>query len=311
MDQAPLSDDSTAITMPDKPQNQRAAIGLTRLLHSASVELSPGDGQGIQLLPEYFHPGTLVHITFLPKENSSRIVETAVALARGGFLPVPHVAARSLTSRAELENMILRAVGEAGVDRVLLIGGDTDHPRGPFKSSMDVLQTGILQKCGIKSVAFAGHPEGHPAVDAEIMARALGEKVQFALAEGLSTWIINQLCFEAEPVVRWIDDLRAGGITAPVRLGIAGPTNALAMLRFALRCGVGNSVRTLRKRADTVSHLLRDVDPGELLREICLSLPDAGLNGVEGVHFFVFGSLRKMGQWLQVVTHDLNRPEGV
>jgi methylenetetrahydrofolate reductase (NADPH) len=65
-------------------------------------------------------------------------------------------------------------------------------------------------------------------------------------------------------------------------------------LKFALRCGVGNSVRTLRKRAGTMGRLFTDAGPDDLVRE----LADAVDSNVQGFHFFPFGGLKKTGAWL-------------
>ena len=51
---------------------------------------------------------------------------------------------------------------EAGVDEVLIIGGGVDQPVGAFDNSLQVLETGLLQKHGIRRVGVAGHPEGSP-----------------------------------------------------------------------------------------------------------------------------------------------------
>src|ERR1700754_2379398 len=129
------------------------------LLSSASVEIS-SHGHQLSELREQFAAGTAVTITFLPGDNFRSNVETAAALRRAGYNPVPHIAAREIASREVLDDFLSRLSGEADVRRVLLIAGDVAAARGPFKASRDVAATGLLQKHGITSLSVAGHPEG-------------------------------------------------------------------------------------------------------------------------------------------------------
>ena len=68
---------------------------LAALLPSASVEIS-SRGHQLRELRENFAPGIDVTITFLPGDNYRHNVETAAALRRAGFNPVPHIAAREM-----------------------------------------------------------------------------------------------------------------------------------------------------------------------------------------------------------------------
>ena len=88
--------------------------GLAALLSSASVEIS-SRGHQVAELREHFAEGTDVTITFLPGDNYRHNVETAAALRRAGFNPVPHIAAREMASREALDDFLARARGEADV----------------------------------------------------------------------------------------------------------------------------------------------------------------------------------------------------
>ena len=135
---------------------------------------------------------------------------------------MPHVAARRLASFTQASDFLQRAAGEAGVERILLIGGD-DSPVGPFRASLDLLATGVVERHGIGHVAFGGYPEGHPAIDAHALDAALQAKVALARQRGLGVSLVTQFGFEAEPILRWIAAQRALGIDCPVHVGIAGP----------------------------------------------------------------------------------------
>src|SRR5579863_3456281 len=107
------------------------------LLSQASVEIS-SHGDQLAQLQDNFDRGTDVTITFLPGDNYRHNVETAAALRRAGYNPVPHIAAREMPSREALDDFLTRARGEADVRRILVIAGDVAAARGPYGSSLDV-----------------------------------------------------------------------------------------------------------------------------------------------------------------------------
>src|SRR5450755_3303896 len=145
---------------------------LASLLPSASVEIS-SRGHQLQDLCEHFAPGTDVTITFLPGDSYRHNVATAARLRRAGFNPVPHIAAREMPSREALDDFLGRARGEADITRIVVIAGDVALTKGPFKASLDVCASGLIEARGISAVSVAGHPEGHPYLEAAAAFRAL------------------------------------------------------------------------------------------------------------------------------------------
>ena len=117
--------------------DQASSGKLAGLLSSASVEVS-SRGHQLQELRDHFARGTDVTITFLPGDNYRHNIETAAALRRAGFNPVPHIAAREMASREMLDDFLARLRGEAEVSRLLLVAGDVALAKGPFKSSLDL-----------------------------------------------------------------------------------------------------------------------------------------------------------------------------
>jgi methylenetetrahydrofolate reductase (NADPH) len=283
-----------------------ASEGLVALLASASVEVSSHGGQ-LEKLREQFSAGTEVTITFLPGDNFRTNVETATALRRAGFEPVPHVAAREIPSREALNDFVARLRSEADVRRVLLIAGDVAAAKGPFKSSRDVAATGLLQAHGIRRVSVAGHPEGHPYLDQATTFKGLEAWRDWARETGIRVDIVTQFCFEAAPILRFLGELDARGIKLPVIIGLAGPATPATLTKFALRCGIGNSMRALRGQIGRFGRLLVDTGPDDVMRAL-EAAPREATASIAGFHVFPFGGLRKARNWLREYPASVPQP---
>jgi methylenetetrahydrofolate reductase (NADPH) len=229
------------------------------------------------------------------------MIAPAARLRRAGLLPVPHVGVRHLGSAAQLQRFAARLAGEAGVDRILIIGGDRAQPAGPYDCSLAVMQTGVFQKVGIVRTAVGGFPEGNPNLCDIALDEVLAAKLNFARSAGLELSINAQFCFEAEPIVRWRQRIRARGIHAPVRVGLAGPAGIFTLARYSLRCGIGKSLRVLTENP-SFRRLLIEKCPEPIIWGIAAS-PGPGDTvslplGIAGLHFFAFGGFGKTVDWI-------------
>jgi methylenetetrahydrofolate reductase (NADPH) len=270
---------------------------LAALLSTASVEVS-SRGNQLAELRDHFNPGIDVTVTFLPGDDYRHNVETAAALRRLGFNPVLHIAAREMRSREALDDFLARARGEAEANRILVIAGDSLRTVGPFKSSADICASGAIEANGIRAVSFAGHPEGHPQLNAEKAMAALSAKCDWARRSGVRVDLISQFCFESAPILAWLKELDAHDLDIPVHIGLAGPASPATLGRFALRCGIGNSLTSLREHIGRFGRLLIDTGPDDVLRGLWTS-PSIAKAPIAGLHFFPFGGLSKTSQWLQ------------
>ena len=277
--------------------SEPASAGLAEMLSSASVEIS-SRGHQLTELRNNFAPGTDVTITFLPGDHYRRNVETAAMLRRAGFNPVPHIAARELASRESLDDFLARARGEADVTRVLLIAGDVAAAKGPFKSTHDVRSSGLLDARGIASVSVAGHPEGHPYLELPETLDDLKAWRDWGRQTGTRVNVVTQFCFESAPILQWIAELERAGVDLPVIVGLAGPATPATLTKFALRCGIGNSMRALRSQIGRFGRLLTDNGPDDVVRGLRCA-PAAATAPIAGFHLFPFGGLRKAGGWLR------------
>jgi methylenetetrahydrofolate reductase (NADPH) len=277
------------------------STSVARALRGYSIEVNPNDPKVVDAALARLDPGTEVFLTWIPGANPMDVIGPAARLRRGGLLPVPHVGARHIESAAQLEQFAARLAGDAGVDRVLIIAGDRATPAGPYDSTLAVMQSEAFQKLGIIRVAVTGFPEGNPNISEAALEEALSAKLTFARTAGLEISIVTQFCFETAPIIEWLARIRARGVNVPVRVGLAGPAGLLTLARYAVRCGVGNSLRVLTEKP-SFAKLLVERGPEPIIRGVACA--DGGTNttplpfGIVGLHFFVFGGFNTTVDWI-------------
>ncbi|HMG50000.1 MAG TPA: metFprotein [Inquilinus sp.] len=280
------------------PTPKTAVVDLFRGL---SIETAPGIAAKTASYGAHLAPETPVYITMLPGADLGEIVQTAARLRGEGLVPVPHIAARSLESHAQLDDYLRRLAGEAAVDQVLVIGGGVSTPAGPFDRSMQVLETGLLQKHGITTIGVAGHPEGSKDIPADEIARAVAEKNAYARTTGTAMYIATQFCFDAEAIIAWDRSLRRAGNVLPIHLGLAGPAKLKSLIHYAAMCGVGPSIRFLTRQAMNIAKLASVSVPDKLLVELADYRAKEQGCGLAQLHLFAFGGLERSARWVKAM----------
>ncbi len=284
-----------------------ASRSTVALMRGFSIELNPRDSKTLQAAAERLDTGTEVSLAWIPGSNPMDMIAPAASLKRAGHVPIPHVGARHVESAVQLQQLV-EQLKDAGVDRILIIGGDRATPAGPYDSTLGVMQTGAFQKVGITRIAVGGFPEGNPYISEKVLNEALQAKVSLARKEGLQLSIITQFCFKAEPVIAWVHSVRARGIEIPIRVGLAGPASMLTLMRYAVRCGVGNSLHVLKENP-SFARILTERGPEPIIRELAVSMADGNGRqlGIAGLHFYVFGGFEKTMDWIDAersLTHS-------
>ena len=275
---------------------EHAAI--VRLCQNASVEMTYHDAGRLEECRALLGRSGRIYVSHLPQQSWEQSVAAAVEVRQAGFTPVPHLPARHLASATQLEQILEQLSSRAGVEHLLLIAGDRE-PVGSLVASGDVMRTGLLQRYGIRRVSVAGHPEGHPQVAGPELRSAEIEKVRLAEDAGLELGFVTQFGFDAAPILHWARDLRARGIRNAIHVGLAGPARLATLVQYALRCGVGPSVRALSGRAASFGKLLGERGPEALVRELARAR-DAGL-AIDGIHLFSSGGLVRTCRWIRTV----------
>lgn len=280
-------------------QHFKGGNALAALLDDYSVEVTSRDAAAVASAAAQMRPGTEVFVANLPKEGADALVAAATVLKRAGLSPVPHVVARNIAGRRELDDMLARLTAEAGVERALALGGDRDDPAGPFDAALQLIETGAFQRAGIRRIAIGCYPEGHARIPADALARALRDKLAAAADAGLDVLLVSQFVFDPAPVLAFAESLRRQGITAPLRVGVAGPADRAKLIKYALRCGVGASLRVLRERADLARNVLAGETPDELLGAVADAAAARPELAITGAHFFTFGNPAGSIRWAE------------
>jgi methylenetetrahydrofolate reductase (NADPH) len=277
------------------------ASTIVKLAQGASIEINAADEKHLDASRQWLRAGTRVYVSHLPNQTWEQTAQAARAVLAQGFAAVPHLPVRLLANPQALDR-VLGDFGQSGMKEVLLIAGDYPQSLGPYRMVSDVLKTGLLHKHGFSRVSLAGHPEGHTKVDLATIRAAELDKLRLASDAGLEATLVTQFFFEAKPFLDWSEQVRAQGL--PVRLvgGLAGPASIATLVRFAMRCGAGPSVRALGANPSSVLKLLGDRGPERLVAD--LARADAqSQQRADGVHFFCFGGFLRTCQWI----HDVAR----
>jgi methylenetetrahydrofolate reductase (NADPH) len=268
-------------------------------LQGFSIEVMPRTAEKVENFRDILPPGTRVYIAHIEGTPIEDMVATARRVHAEGFPVMPHFPARIIKDRTTLLDWVARYQGEADVKQALLLGGGVNTPAGEFDASMQLMESGAFD--GFERLHVAGHPEGNRDIDKDggdaIVMQALKWKQAFSERSDAQMAIATQFCFEADPVIKWVDRLAAEGIRIPVHIGIAGPAKLQTLIKFAIACGVGPSLRVLQRRAMDVTKLPLPYEPTDVVAALAAHKAANPGFGIESVHFFPLGGIKTNATW--------------
>ena len=244
------------------------------------IEIIPSEGiveQVAALVPQT----TTLSVTCLPQHGIERTMRTAVQLSVLGYTVVPHLAARSLHSRADLTG-ILRDCDVAGIGEVFVIGGDRKQPAGPYEYALPLLEDIAQYSGGAMRAGIAGYPEGHPSANPVELLDALLAK------QHLATQVVTQMCFSASKILDYTALLHREGVALPVWAGVAGPVPRTRLVSLATQIGVGSSLKFLSRQGPLARKLLSGdrYSPQSLVSGL-----ESQPGHIAGIHLYSFNSL--------------------
>ena len=266
----------------------------------ASLEITSADGALPATLAGRLPAGTALYVAHTPNAKLADVAEVSCAAERAGFHGCPHLVARRIASRAELDAALAR-LREGGVSRALLVAGDPTPPAGEYAGTLDILDSGALDDAGLASIGVAGHPEGNPNIPPDVAWDALSRKQAWAARTGIPVHVTTQFGFDAAALASFDAGLAARGISLPVHVGVAGPASIKSLAKFAVMCGIGASLAAVLSNPlalGSLKTLVRTID--EVFPAVVARAEAAPRRFVQP-HFFAFGGVMKTVEWLEAV----------
>lgn len=284
-----------------KEETSTVSPEMETFLKDYSIEVMPRTAEKVENFRDLLPEGTRVYIAHIEGTPIEDMVATAKRLSKDGYAVMPHFPARIIKDQATLENWIAQYQGEAGVEQALLLAGGVNTPHGDFHSSMQLMETGLFDKAGFKRLHVAGHPEGNKDIDPDgsnkLVDEALQWKQKFSERTDAKMALATQFAFEAKPIIEWANSVKAAGVDIPIHIGIAGPAKLQTLIKFAIACGVGPSLKVLQKRAMDVTKLLLPYEPNEVLAELAAHKAANPDFNITNVHFFPLGGIKTNANW--------------
>lgn len=267
-------------------------------MRAASIEITPSEEKHLPALRDLLPPESAIFISHVPTATLAQVIKTALAVQTAGFQATPHLVARRINYPETLRTTLAELVAH-GVEQVLLVAGDTEHAAGEFENTLDVFDSGLIEKSGIKRIGVAGYPEGQRGIGHAMLGNALKIKQAFADRSGLPMFIVTQFGFNGNALQEWEPELARIEVRLPILAGIAGPTPLSKLIKFAMRCGIGASLRTVMRNLSAVSAVAELATTPEQHVMRLMQLPSA--TRVIAPHFFCFGGVLETASWINQV----------
>ncbi len=211
---------------------------LAAFLSDVTFDMMPSEefAGALDPLPD----GARIAVVLTPDVGIEPTVENTEIAAERGYDVVPHVAARFIEDRDELDEVAGR-LEEAGVTDVFVPGGDRDEPVGEFASAHELLVA--LEELGYSfpEVGIGGYPTGHDSIDDATLLEAMDRKAAHA------TYVVTQLCFDADAILEWTGGIRERGVDLPVEPGVPGVMDYRRLMSLSRRWGIAGPLRFIKK----------------------------------------------------------------
>jgi methylenetetrahydrofolate reductase (NADPH) len=263
---------------------------LLAALKRPRYEIFPMEGVEDQVF-EHLPPGSKVTLTASPTKGLESTLAVAEVLAPRDYAVVPHLSARLVRDRSHLEEIVarLRAID---VRDAFVIAGDARQPAGEYAGAAELLEAMGGLRDTFADIGISGYPESHHFISDETTIEAMFAK------EPMATYIVSQICFDADVIATWVRRVRDRGTHLPIWIGVPGAVDSRKLLRTSMRIGLGESVRFLRSQHGLLRRFLspRRYTPTGLLERLSPTFADAAAR-VGGIHVYTFNELKETETW--------------
>ena len=270
---------------------------MSTVLDDFSMEMTGKDVAKVENAASVIPAGSRINVTFLENEDLQMRVDAAEAVKRLGFTPVPHISARRITSQEHLEEFLAALRVIHATENVFAVGGDPAVPMGPYEDSLALIESGVLQQYGARTISIGGYPDGHPDIAEDVLWSHLEKKAAALSRLEIPGTIITQVEFDAHRVLSWVAEVRDHGVELPIRVGVPGPASVKLLLGFASRLGISTSTTIAKKYGLSVTNLLGKAGPEHFIRDLQAGL-DPAKHGVVKLHFYTFGGFKTTAEWI-------------
>lgn len=223
--------------------------------------------------------------------NRPQAIDIAEMVLSLGMLPLSHLTA--VGSTRESAARVLDELTLRGVENILALRGDipvgahadADHWKD-FTSARDLAE--YAASCGGFCIGGAAYPEGHPqSVSPEADVEFAKRKVEAGVS-----FFITQLFFEDETFLRFVDRLRAAGVTAPVIAGIMPLFQARQIKRIVeiSGCRVPKKLALLLDRCENDDEAMADAGADYAAAQI----RNLWAHGVSGIHVYTMNKAARV-----------------
>jgi methylenetetrahydrofolate reductase (NADPH) len=285
-----------------EPQSPPAGSPLVAALERPRYEVLPLDGVADDV-QAHVPAAVKITVTASPARGLEPTLGVAEQLAAQGYTVVPHLSARLVRDRGHLEELMLR-LRAARVREAFVIAGDARQPAGQFEGAAELLAAMGELRDRFDEVGISGYPESHHLISDETTIEAMFEK------EPMATYIVSQICFDADVIATWIRRVRDRGTFLPIWIGVPGAVESRKLLRTSLRIGLGDSVRFLRTQRGWLRRFIspRRYTPTKLLQKLIPSFADPAAR-IGGIHVYTFNELERTERWRLALVEQLTRQE--
>jgi methylenetetrahydrofolate reductase (NADPH) len=283
-------------SMPATDAEPRRA--LIEALKRPRYEILPLDGIADEVA-EHVPRGVKLTVTASPRMGLDATLELAERLSAAGYAVVPHVSARLVRDTAHLQDLA-RRLRSAGVDDLFVIAGDPSEPAGEFERAAALLRAMGELRDRFSEIGISGYPESHHVISDEDTIEAMFEK------EPMATYIVSQICFEADVIATWVRRVRDRGTFLPIWTGIPGAVDNRRLFQISRKIGLGESARFLRAHRGWVRRLVlpRVYRSTALVKELAPLIADPGAR-IAGFHIYTFNELERTEEWRRQLVEQL------
>ncbi|MGZ8720451.1 MAG: methylenetetrahydrofolate reductase [Aeromicrobium sp.] len=263
---------------------------MRRLLLNARYEVLPTASIEEKIVAS-IPVGRTVTVTASPSKGMAATLDLAESLVGHGYRAVPHLAARMISGRTELEEIVARLL-DSGINSVFVPAGDADPPAGNYEGSLELLRDLTAMGDPFAEVGVTGYPESHPKIMDDITVQAMWDKREHA------TNLVSNMCFDPAVVSAWVKRVRSRGAVMPLLIGTAGPVERTKLLAMATKIGVSESARFLSKNKSVFARIATPggYSPEKFLEKISPTTREPASH-VEGLHLFTFNQVAETEAW--------------